>query len=363
MYSEPTISPTFVVRQKRKMLRNPLVLGGLIAIILVVLSGILSLLTSLAATPAEPEPHIHLKSMLIVESTPEVEPTVAPDLVINTSAFTPSEPANTVENTVSSQTVERKPRCQITTTGDTNVNIRSGPDVSFSLISSLSNRNTVNAIAASDNRWFQILNTDGTIGCVGGSVVDETGDCTDLSTIATPVCSVKNTTGNRVNIRDRANTNSNVIRTLSVDDMLMADGRTSDGWYRILLTGELGWIYQDVVALSDACTQTAVISANEPTPEPALNDTPIVFNSDDCVVESFTGSTIDLREGPGMEFAVVAKMSKAMVANRLSSNGWYEIDRFGWAFAGDLVYGGLCNLLPTVQPDQIRGAIAVLSSG
>jgi SH3-like domain-containing protein len=363
MFSEPTISPNFVVRQKRKLIRHPLVMGGILCIVIIGIAGLVTLFTPKDTTSDEPEVRITFESRIIFDATPEANETQEPTIVIQAPVIDSSEPIINDDNTASSQTASVQPRCKITTTGDTNVNIRSGPDIIFSLISSLSNRDSVDVIASSDNRWFQILNTDGTIGWVGGSVVDKTGDCESLSQIQMPACAVKNTTGNLVNIRNNASTDSNIIRTLASSDLLMADGRTIEGWYRILLTGELGWIYQDVVALSDACGAVPIISANEPIPQPALSETSVVFNDGDCVVESFMGTAIDLRKGPGMEFAVVAKMSKPMVANRLSSNGWYEIDGFGWAFAGDLVYGGLCNLLPTITPDEIRGSSLILTGG
>lgn len=363
MFSEPTISPNFVVRQKRKLIRQPLVIGGIGCILVLGMGALVALFTSQSATPDAPKVQITFESRIIFDVTPQAEATQKPDIVIQAPIINTSDPINNEENPPSSQTASIQPRCKITTTGDTNVNIRSGPDITFTLISSLSNRDRVDVIASSDNRWFQILNTDGTIGWVGGSVVDETGDCESLPQIQTPACAIKNTTGNLVNIRDNSNINSNVIRTLATTDLLMADGRTTEGWYRISITGKLGWIYQGVVALSDACSAIPIISADEPIPQPAQSQTSVILNDGDCVIESFTGSAIDLRKGPGMEFAVVAKMNKAMVANRLSSNGWYEIDGFGWAFAGDLVYGGLCNLLPTVIPDDIGSSSVILTGG
>ena len=361
MYSEPTISPNFVVRQKRKLSRHPLILGGIACIVIFTIVGLMSLFANPATE--DPDPQITFESRITFQTTPTAEVTPEPEVAIQAPVIVVSEPVVNEDNTASSQTVTTEARCSISTTGDTNVNIRSGPDVSFSLISSLINRDRVDAIAMSDNLWFQILNTDGTIGWVGGSVVDESGDCENLPRIQTPVCSLKNTTGNRVNIRDRATTESNIIRVLSTTDLLMADGRTETGWYRILISEELGWIYRDVVALSDSCANVPIISTDEPPPQPVVGQANLTFSEEACVIESFTGVAIDLHEGPGMEFGVVAKLNKAMVASRISSNGWYEIDGFGWAFAGDLVYQGLCKLLPTVTPEDVRGSLVIMSSG
>lgn len=364
MYSEPTISPNFVVRQKRKLSRHPLIIGGIVCMMLLAIGGLISSLGSGSPSQSvEDEPVIRFESSIIYEATPDIVMSPEPEddtpiVLVNTSEIVQDE-----ESTTASLDAPIQAQCRISTSGDTNVNIRSGPDLTFSLIGSLSNRETVDAIAVSDNRWFQILNSDGTIGWVGGSVVDEQGDCNELPIIATPVCSIENTTGNRVNIRDRATTQSNIIRVLSPDDLLMADGRTTDGWYRIYLTREIGWIFEGVIALGDGCTNTPIISAEEPTPQPVIFDSNINFDSESCVIESFTGATIDLRNGPGMEFSVVAKLNKAMAASRLSSNGWYEIEGFGWAFAGDLVYSGICNVLPTVSPEDIHGSQVVMSSG
>ncbi len=363
MFSEPTISPNFVVRQKRKLIRHPLVIGGIISLMIILAGGLIALLSPTDTLPDDSIEQDTPKTNHIAAATPRAEQTKDSTILIIAPTIDVSVPTLNPNNTDASQPTTVQSRCKITTTGDANVNIRSGPDITYTLISSLSDRESVDAIASSDNRWFQILNTDGTIGWVGGSVVDESGDCADLPQTQTPTCSVKNTTGNLVNIRDRASTSSNVIRTLATTDVLMADGRTEEGWYRIALTGELGWIYQDVVALSDTCKTLPIISANEPIPQPAIDQSNIVFNDGDCVVESFTGNPVDLRKGPGMEFAVVAKMSKAMVASRLSSNGWYEIEGFGWAFAGELVYNGLCNLIPTVIPEDVNDASLILTAG
>jgi|GEM_PF-1926729 len=362
MYSEPTISPNFVVRQRRKLIRHPLVIGGIMILVMLSMGGLVALISPTDKPVDDSEITATVEAVIVVDTTPQAETTQEPTIVIQAPPIEPSLPTVNENNTVSSQPTS-VPRCKISTTGDANVNIRSGPDITFTLISSLSDRVSVDAIAISDNQWFQILNTDGTIGWVGGSVVDETGDCMNLPRISTPTCSVKNTTGNLVNIRSNPNRTSNVIRTLASTDVLMADGRTDEGWYRIALTGGLGWIYQEVVALSDTCQTVAIISANEPIPQPAMNQPSVIFNETDCVIESFTGSAVDIRKGPGMEYAVVAKMNKAMVASRLSSNGWYEINGFGWVFAGELVYGGLCNLLPTVIPDDMSGSSVILTGG
>ncbi len=355
MYSEPTISPNFVVRQKRKLSRHPLVIGCIILFVTLVLFAIFSLLSSITSSLDNQTVNPASVSVRIVaEETPAIA------VVVPTSEPTPVPEIINIAHTISNDTntpsallVETVTACSIRPSGDINVNIRSGPDIQFSLLSTLPVRQTVSAIAVSDNRWFQIENNDGTIGWVGGSVVDEIGDCEGLPQVQTPVCDVRNTTGNRVNIRAEASTDSPVIRILSTEDILMADGQTADGWYRILMTGELGWIYRDVVALSDACNAVALISANEPTPQPAVT-TNLVFSEDACVVESFTGNAVDLFAQPNFDAAVVAKLNKAMQASQVSTNGWYEIDGFGWAFAGDIVTQGLCRLLPTVAPEDIR---------
>jgi len=356
MYSEPTVSPNFVVRQKRKLFRNPLVIGGIFSIIVVVIVSVIALMSGNNTTsdPAPTAPNISAR--IVTETTPEVtsaEPTPEPDLVIPAEVVNVSQPTRNEGNATSSQTADLTPSCSIRASGDINVNIRSGPGMPFSLIGVLEARTTVDAIAISDNRWFEIENSDGTIGWVGGSVVDDIGDCGILPQVATPVCEVSNNTGNRVNIRAKANTNARIIRTLLTDDVLMADGQTADGWYRVLLNRELGWIHSDVVASSGGCSTLAVIAADEPEPQPVVNSD-LAFTDEDCVVESFTGNTVDLHKTPDLTSAVVAKLNKAMKVSRMSTNGWYEIEGFGWAFGGELVTSGLCRLLPTVAPEQIR---------
>lgn len=367
MYSEPTISPNFVVRQKRKLTRHPLFIGGVFSLVILGIIGILAIASSVTGASAnETATPVRYESRIIFEATEEALadiPTEEPDLIIRAETINISQVQSPAAVPASSQSIEPQAQCNITPTGDVNVNIRSGPDMMFSLISVLNNRNVVNAIAVSDNRWFQILNKDGTIGWVGGSVVDEDGNCEDLPRMSPAVCRVSNSTGNQVNIRAGASISSAIIRTLLAEDVLMADGQTQNGWYRVLLTGQMGWVYRDVVALSDTCSSLAVISADEPAPQPVLADSSLVFSDEDCVIESFTGNPVDLHQTPDMSSQVVAKLNKTMQANRISTNGWYELEGFGWAFAGDLVSRGLCSLLPSISPEEVRSDLLFASAG
>lgn len=369
MFSEPTISPNFVVRQKRKVSRNPLIIMGVVGMFLLVGIGLMSL-TATPVTPEEtpvPTVNITFESRIVFQSTPQpTQATNQSNIILENRVTIPAPNSN---NTTSQTESASQATCTITPADGANINVRSGPDLTFSIISSLSAGQNVGAIAVSDNLWYQIKTFDGSIGWVGGSVTDEKGDCASLRQVKTPVCSVKNTTGNRVNIRYGASTSKDIIRVLLVEDLLMADGKTQDGWYRVALNTQMGWIYQDVVSLSDACATLPIISASEPVPDVvnisnvSAGSNGLAFDADDCVIESFNGNTIDLHEGPGLEYAVVAKMNKAMAVSQRSTNGWYEVDGFGWAFAGDLVYRGLCNLLPTISPEEARGSVIVMSRG
>lgn len=370
MVSEPTIQANFVVRGQRKAKAHPLVLVGGVGLILLFLVGILSLLTMRPAQDTSQTASQSAKNFVAFEAE-IIRETITPqeaDVISESVALIASLNATETPQTVTTpQTqVQSNPNqinCQIASNDANNVNIRSGPDLEFSTIGVLFAGRSTSASAITDTRWYQVETGDGGRGWIGGSVVKKSGDCDFLPQIKTPVCTIQNTTGNRVNIRTGASTGDAILRVLSPEDLLMADAHTADGWYRLNLAPQVGWVYKDVVALSPACATVPLISPDDSSAlEPiATVYSNIAFNENDCVVQSFTGTSVDLREGPGMEFNIRAKLSQPMIASKRSSNGWYEIEGSGWAFAGDLVYRGLCNLLPTVTPDEIR--LTLMSHG
>lgn len=75
-----------------------------------------------------------------------------------------------------------------------------------------------------------------------------------------------------------------------------------------------------------------------------------------CQVASLQGQTINVRQGPGLDFAIVGRLqpnATALVFGRLADNSWYQVNVsgvLGWVSSTVVRIGGLCNGVPVLQP-------------
>lgn len=75
-----------------------------------------------------------------------------------------------------------------------------------------------------------------------------------------------------------------------------------------------------------------------------------------CQVASLQGQTINVRQGPSLDFAIISRLqptTTALVFGRLPDNSWYQVNVngiLGWVSATVVRIGGICNGVPVVQP-------------
>ncbi|MBL8134845.1 MAG: SH3 domain-containing protein, partial [Anaerolineae bacterium] len=94
-----------------------------------------------------------------------------------------------------------------------------------------------------------------------------------------------------------------------------------------------------------------------PTPQPV--DIP---PNGACQVASLTGSTVNVRQGPGLNYGIVTRLqpnTTALVFGRIPDNSWYQVNVggvLGWVSATVVRIGGICNAVSVIIPPTLPPA-------
>lgn len=167
------------------------------------------------------------------------------------------------------------------------VNIRSGPDTAYAVLTKAYQGDSLTASLRSSNSWYRVM-VDNKTGWISGEYVEEvnsTGNNTDTSNISNntagksneagattgnekdisnsdqsdtnnveeisfkPVNSILAVTGSVVNIRSGPGTSYNVIAKTYLGNKLTASLLSSNNWYVVMTGGVPGWISADYVKL------------------------------------------------------------------------------------------------------------------
>ncbi len=287
----------------------------------------------------------------------------------------PGTVGSAASTTTTGETAAPLPNCTISTRGSANVNVRSGPTLDYSIVANLPIGTQVNAFKRTADGWYQVDIYDGLIGWVAGSVVDQTEGCADLPVIAYGLCTVTIATSGRVNVRSGAGLNHGVLVTMRDDVTLLAESRSASGWYQINISPQPGWIYSDIINLDGACDtlplndSSSVTSRSIAAPPTTTSGNPgaaVIDNSVEalitpetdeypCVARNYLSDSVNMRSGPGMNYAVTGQMTSPLPVDQQSDNGWFRLGTLGWAFAGDLALSGACDALPRIQSADYSG--------
>lgn len=115
-----------------------------------------------------------------------------------------------------------------------------------------------------------------------------------------------------------------------------------------------------VVAATPVPTPTAAAFVPPPTftPQPL----PTLPPTGPCVVASLSGGAVNVRSGPGTEYAALSQLSGsalAAVIGRLPDGSWFQVDVngvVGWIAASVIRVGGQCGGVPAVVPTAVPTA-------
>ena len=189
-----------------------------------------------------------------------------------------------------------------TGTSNDNVNVRKGPDTTYSKVGSLKKNTKVTIVAKSSNNWYKIKFNSG-YGYVSSQYITIANNKPEPS--ETPY-SATGTSNDNVNVRKGPDTIYSKVGSLKKNTKVTIVAKSSNNWYKIKLNNGYGYV----------SSQYITIATNKPEP----SETPY----------SATGTVKDnlnARKGPDTTYAKVGSLKKdtkvTIVAK--TDNGWYKI--------------------------------------
>lgn len=132
-----------------------------------------------------------------------------------------------------------------------------------------------------------------------------------VSSLIVPAFAVSGTVNSgdsSLRVRESANTDSSVLKSLDHGTSVEVLGTTESGWYQISHDGTVGFVSGDYLMISDGNTASIPVVA-----EP--------------VYLKVTASSLNVRSGAGVSFSKVGKLGAgAVVKGVKTADGWYQID-------------------------------------
>ncbi len=178
-------------------------------------------------------------------------------------------------------------------------------------------------------------------------MVSDSQPVTTVSGAPTPEeCRLSSVLNAGVNIRTGPGGDHPVLTVLPSDAFLAPDAYSDNGWYRVVVNNQTGWVLGSEVNLHGSC-QTLLLSA----PIPVLTTpVPVADPTSYCTVSS--SNNVNIRGGPGTNYTVIGTLlpgTSLPASGQL--DGWYVVTaggQQGWVSGTVVATNGLCNLLPLV---------------
>lgn len=191
------------------------------------------------------------------------------------------------------------------------LNIRSGPGLDNSVISTVRNGTRVVILEKSTEDWYQI-NYDGTIGYVSSEYLEDVLTAEDFDATG-------RVNDDDVRYRTGPSTSNSIIGTISEGTEVQVIGINS-GWYKLVYNGNTGYMrsdYIDIISSSDSSGYDSGTSSDSG--EASVN-----------MSGSVTGNYVRLRNGPSLTASIITLLNKGTSVDVLSeTSGWYKINYSG----------------------------------
>jgi len=148
-------------------------------------------------------------------------------------------------------------------TVDTDIlRIRSGPDTTHSVVERLSEGDIIVILERTSSEWYKI-NFHGIVGYVSTEFLRDILRAENFNALGT-------ITGDRVNIRTKPNTSSNILGTYTQDTVMTVIG-INNGWYKVKHDGKTGYVRSDLMSIiAGHRSATASGSSTSRTPQANL---------------------------------------------------------------------------------------------
>ncbi len=243
------------------------------------------------------------------------------------------------------------------------LNIRSGPGISYNILTTVYQGQTVTLLGRNSNSsWAKVRTSGGAEGWVNAYYIQpgvaisslpllEAGGSTPGSTTGTAVIA----TG-ALNVRTGPGLQYNAITVVFQGQVVTLLGRVQDNsWVKVRLSnGTEGWVNASLLQPSVAISSLPVVAAP---PQPTVPTITVV-----------TGA-LNVRTGPGVGYAQVTVLDwgdTATLIGRISDNSWVQIrltdGREGWVRATLVTANVSLNTIPVITGWEVT-ATAVINSG
>ncbi len=175
------------------------------------------------------------------------------------------------------------------------------------------------------------------------------------------VAGTVNAGGDHLNVRAGDSTGTAVIGQLADGSQVEILEDTGTGWYKISLDGQTGFVSGDYVTVTDAGAPAAQApQAEAPAADPAAVPQTPAPAADGGTYVQVTAAVLNVRSGPGTEYAVAGKLLAGNVVQVLGTeaNGWYRLDT-GYISPD---YAVKCDAPAASVASQAAGSAQVASS-
>ena len=230
------------------------------------------------------------------------------------------------------------PQLSLKATTTANLNVRSGPGTSHSIVGTITGGSTTRYdILGKDTAtaiWYQIRFSSTVTGWVHKDYIQIHGDLSGITVTwnPTPQLSLKATTTANLNVRSGPGTSHDVVGSITGGsttryDILGKDAATAT-WYQIRFSSTVtGWVHKDYIQTHGSLSGLTVTWS--PTPQLSLKAT--------------TTANLNVRSGPGTSHGIVGTITGGsttrydILGKNAATATWYQI-RFsstvtGWVFA------------------------------
>ncbi|GGE67120.1 C40 family peptidase [Priestia taiwanensis] len=223
------------------------------------------------------------------------------------------------------------------------LNIRSGSDVSHSIIGKAYNGQVV-TIVGEVNGWYKV-NHQGKVGYVSGAYIKTQGSSSNVSQGTTGVYKV---TADVLNVRSGSGTSHRIIGKAHQGQVLEVTGQ-ENGWYKVNYNGQTGYVSAEYLQ-----------KAGEQPKPPTSGNVSGAY--------TVTASALNVRSGPNTSHGVIGKTYKGQTVTVTGQeNGWYKINyngKTGYVSADYLQKAGEQPTQPPKPPTSgnVSGAYTVTAS-
>ncbi|MFI3325899.1 MAG: SH3 domain-containing protein [Clostridia bacterium] len=188
-----------------------------------------------------------------------------------------------------------------------NVNFRTGPSTSYSIITGLSTGTVVEVLSTANSNWYYIKTSDGTTGYVYYTYLTQTTDDLTSSDTSTGTYNVK--VVSNVNFRTGPSTSYSIITGLSTGTVVQVLDDSNSKWYYVQTSeGTQGYVYYSYVT----------------------NTSDDLTSSDSSSTSTYNAKVVDdvnFRKGPSTSYTILDELLTGTVVEVLddSNSKWYYV--------------------------------------